>query len=126
MNSSAARKRAWRRRFNRLFGQMADGKNGSLLELLNLYRPYLLATARARLEQRLKAKAGPSDLVQETLVEADRAWHALADKPQSEEEIRVWLRNILFERLKALRRRYYRAQSRSVGRERSIDQSNSR
>ena len=55
MNSSAARKRAWRRRFNRLFGQMADGKNGSLLELLNLYRPYLLATARARLEQRLKA-----------------------------------------------------------------------
>jgi RNA polymerase sigma-70 factor, ECF subfamily len=126
MSSSAARKRSWRRRFNRLLAELADNQNGSLLALLNLYRPYLLATARARLEPRLKPKAGPSDLVQETLVEANRAWQVLDEKPRTEEETRLWLRNILFERLKALRRRYYRAQSRSVGRERSLDQSESR
>jgi RNA polymerase sigma-70 factor (ECF subfamily) len=99
---------------------------GALSEVLNLYRPYLLATARRRLERRLRAKAGPSDLVQETVIEAARAWYKLDAKPRTEPEIRMWLRNILLERLKVLRRRYYRAKSRSLRRERSLDEGESR
>jgi RNA polymerase sigma-70 factor (subfamily 1) len=126
MTPSPVSKRAWLKRFNRLFGKVVDGEDGSLFELFNLYRPYLLATAHARLEAQLKAKAGPSDLVQETFIAAKRAWKDLKEKPGSEEEVRLWLRNVLLARLKALRRRYYRAQSRSLRRERSLDQSASK
>jgi RNA polymerase sigma-70 factor (ECF subfamily) len=122
MGSSPAQARISKTRLRQLLDDLRNGRGEALAALLNLYRPYLLATARARLEDRLKAKAGPSDLVQETLAEAHRAWDRLESKPQSEEELRVWLRNILLERLKALRRRYYRAQSRSLRRERSLDE----
>jgi RNA polymerase sigma-70 factor (ECF subfamily) len=126
MSSPPARKRISSRRLAQLLAALETGRAEALAPLLDLYRPYLLATARARLEDRLKAKAGPSDLVQETLAEAHRVWDRLENKPQTEEELRVWLRNILLERLKALRRRYYRAQSRSLRRERSLDEGESK
>jgi RNA polymerase sigma-70 factor (subfamily 1) len=126
MSTSPARNRISARRLRQLLAAVTSGQELALAPLLDLYRPYLLATARARLEHRLKAKAGPSDLVQETLAEAHRAWDRLEKKPQTEEELRVWLRNLLLERLKALRRRYYRAKSRSLRRERSLDEGESK
>jgi RNA polymerase sigma-70 factor, ECF subfamily len=117
--------RAWHQKLSHLLNSAAGGEKSSLAALLDLYRPYLLATARARLEQRLSAKAGPSDLVQETLTEAIVAWDEVKERPRSPDEMRLWLRNIMFARLKELRRRYYQVQSRSVGREWSLDQSGS-
>lgn len=126
MDSSPTRIRVSRKKLRQLLDELRDGRGDALATILNLYRPYLLATARARLEDRLKPKAGPSDLVQETLVQAHRIWSRLEHKPQSEDELRVWLRNILLARLKALRRRYYRAKSRSLRRERSLDEGESK
>jgi RNA polymerase sigma-70 factor (ECF subfamily) len=126
MDSSPTRVRVSRKKLRQLLDELRHGRGDALATILNLYRPYLLATAKARLEDRLKPKAGPSDLVQETLVEAHRMWSRLDHKPKSEDELRVWLRNILLERLKALRRRYYRAKSRSLRRERSLDEGESK
>jgi RNA polymerase sigma-70 factor (subfamily 1) len=126
MDSSPTRIRVSRKKLRQLLNELRHGRGDALATILNLYRPYLLATAKARLEDRLKPKAGPSDLVQETLAEAHRMWSRLDHKPQSEDELRVWLRNILLERLKALRRRYYRAKSRSLRRERSLDEGESK
>lgn len=126
MDSSPARSRFSRKRLGQLFADLTSGRGEALATLLDLYRPYLLATAQARLEDRLKPKAGPSDLVQETLTAALHAWGTLDAKPQTEEELRKWLRQILMEQLKALRRRYYRAKSRSLRRERSLDEGESK
>ncbi len=126
MSWSPASQRISSRRLRKLLTALEAGQAEALAPLLDLYRPYLLATAHARMNSPLKAKAGPSDLVQETLTEAHRAWQGLEEKPQSEEELRVWLRNILLERLKALQRRYYRAKSRSLQRERSLDDGKSK
>lgn len=126
MSSFPARGRVSRHQLEGLLAELRRGRQESLTILLDLYRPYLLATARARLEDRLKAKAGPSDLVQETLIEATRAWELLEERPRTEDEFRLWLRNILRDRFKALRRRYYRAKQRSLGRERSLDEGESK
>jgi RNA polymerase sigma-70 factor, ECF subfamily len=121
MASSSAPARVPKQTFHCLLAATQQGSGGALAALLDLYRPYLLATAAARIDHRLNAKAGASDLVQETLQEAHRKFAGLDEKPQTESQLRFWLRNTLLERLKALRRRYYRAQRRSVRRERSLD-----
>lgn len=126
MDPSPARIRPSKKGIQDLLKGLSQGGGETLANLLNLYRPYLLATAKARLEDRLKPKAGASDLVQETLAEAHRAWQRLDRKPQTEEEFRIWLRNILLDRLKTLRRRYYRAKSRSLRRECSLDDGESK
>jgi RNA polymerase sigma-70 factor, ECF subfamily len=126
VDSTPTRIRISRKRLRQLLDEIGHGRSEALAAVLNMYRPYLLATARARLEIRLKAKAAPSDLVQETVAEAHQAWSQLKKKPESEEEVRAWLRNILLERLKALRRRYYRAECRSLRRERSLDEGESK
>jgi RNA polymerase sigma-70 factor (ECF subfamily) len=126
MDSSSPATRVSQRRLQKLFAELRRGDGQVLAAILDLYRPYLLATAQARMDRRLKAKAGPSDLVQETLADAHRAWQRIDHKPKTDAEFREWLRMILLERLKALRRRYYGAQSRSLKRERSLDDGQSK
>jgi RNA polymerase sigma-70 factor, ECF subfamily len=126
MDSSPPTDRVSRRRLQKFHSELQRGDAQALASLLNFYRPYLLATARARLDNRLRVKAGPSDVVQETLAEAHRAWDKIEQRPRTEDEFREWIRGILLERLKALRRRFYRAQSRSLRRERSLDDGQSK
>lgn len=126
MDSSPPCVRISRRRLEQLFAELQAGHDEALALLLDVYRPYLLATARARLDGKLNAKAGPSDMVQETIAEAHQAWQRIDQKPKTEDEFREWLRILLLERLKALHRRYYRAQSRSLRRERPLDDGQSK
>jgi RNA polymerase sigma-70 factor, ECF subfamily len=126
VDSSLISERLSPKRLQQLLTDLPSGREELLSLLVEFYRPYLLAIARVRLDDRLKAKAGPSDLAQETLLAAHREWEQLADRPKTEEELRKWLRGILMERLKALRRRFYRAQRRSLVREQSLDVGDSR
>lgn len=126
MDSSPSCVRISARRLERLFNELQAGQGEALAVLLDIYRPYLLATARARLDGKLNAKAGPSDMVQETIVAAHQAWPRIEQQPKSADEFREWLRILLLERLKALRRRYYRAQSRSLNREQLLDDGHSK
>ena len=66
------------------------GTDDALGHLLECCRQYLLSVANAELDAHLRTKAGASDLVQETFLEAVR----IVDRfhGDSLEELRLWLR----------------------------------
>lgn len=69
------------------------GDQESLAELLAVYRGYLLAIAVAKFDRRVRARCNPSDVVQETLLEAYRDFHMF--RGGLEREFLAWLRRIL-------------------------------
>jgi len=89
-----------------------DEEPGRLMDGL---RQYLLMMANQVIGPELQAKLGPSDLVQDTFLEAQR--HPGGFEGRSEPEIRAWLRKILECRLANLRRSYLGTEKRDVARE---------
>lgn len=82
---------------------------------LEAYRDYLLLLARARVGGKLRAKLDPSDVVQQTLLEAHRDRGQLrGDDPAP------WLRKILARKIANAARDLGRAR-RDAGRERSLE-----
>jgi RNA polymerase sigma-70 factor (ECF subfamily) len=109
-----------KKRAARLLAAARQGEQDAGVQLLELYRPYLLAIANGEFDPALRGKAGPSDLVQESLVVATGL---MPDKvQQTESEFRGWLREILVRRLDALRQRYRRTAKRQIRRERSLEE----
>ncbi|MHC4933857.1 MAG: sigma-70 family RNA polymerase sigma factor [Planctomycetota bacterium] len=95
------------------------GEAKALERLLELYRNYLGFLARAGVDSTLGAKADPSDLVQETLLQAFRKFPQF--RGVSEGELVAWLRQILARTLSMLVRRYRATAARNVVRERAIE-----
>jgi RNA polymerase sigma-70 factor, ECF subfamily len=85
--------------------------------VLERYRSYLRMLAEARLDRRLRAKIDPSDIVQETMLQAFRAWGDL--RGSSEGERLAWLRQILMRTLLHAVRDFGRAK-RDVKREQPL------
>jgi RNA polymerase sigma-70 factor (ECF subfamily) len=81
---------------------------------LERFRSYLLVLARAGLDPRLRPKVDPSDVVQQTMLEA----HAALDRldANTTAELAAWLRQILQRNLMNLGRDFTRAK-RDVRRE---------
>jgi RNA polymerase sigma-70 factor (ECF subfamily) len=86
---------------------------------LESYRPYLLGVANRELESDLMAKAGASDLVQETFLEAQRG--RTGYRGTTEAELRAWLRQILLHNLANFARHYREPKKRRMSREVPID-----
>jgi len=76
-----------------LISRARRGGNGARGQLLELYRNYLGILARLQINRRLQGKVAPSDLVQETFLEADRNFAGF--RGRSEGELIVWLRRVL-------------------------------
>jgi RNA polymerase sigma-70 factor, ECF subfamily len=99
--------------------------SGSALESLNLSdesgrmlercRQYLLMIANEVIGPELQAKLGPSDLVQDTFLEAQR--HLAIFRGKTDVELRAWLRKILECRLSNIRRAYLVREKRAASRE---------
>jgi RNA polymerase sigma-70 factor, ECF subfamily len=88
---------------------------GARDRLLARHRGRLLALIALRMDPRLRTRLDPSDVVQESLAEADRRLAAyLADQRLP---FYPWLRGLALERLGQLHRRHVRSQKRSVARE---------
>src|SRR5207302_6051490 len=100
------------------------GKNGATLER---FRAYLRLLARMQMGPRLQGKLDPSDLVQQTLLQALRALDRF--RGRSDAELAAWLRQILAHKLTNAARELGRAK-RDVGREcsleRALEQSSAR
>ena len=105
----------WKEQAQHLLRAAQDGDATARGQLLERYRKYLSSIAEAELASDLRPKAGPSDLVQDTLLEAHR-YFARFDGAQGD-EFRAWLRGILLNKLAQLHRHYHEAQKRAVGRE---------
>jgi RNA polymerase sigma-70 factor (ECF subfamily) len=97
--------------------RLANGKElGALLEL---YRDYLGVLAGARLGARLRGVINPSDLVQQTFLEACRDFGQF--QGTTEVQWRAWLRRILAHNLAALVERHVRARKRDIRRQVSLE-----
>jgi len=88
--------------------------------LLLRYQPWLALLARVQLGPRLKSKIDPSDVVQQTLLEACRALPQF--RGRTEPEFQAWLRQILAHVLAHADRHFHGTQKRAADRELSLDQ----
>lgn len=91
------------------------GSADALGRLLNEFRTFLGAIAAEQLDTDLQAKADASDLVQESLHEAQRAFAGFRD--DQPEQFRAWLRVILLNNVANFRRHWRDAEKRDVARE---------
>jgi RNA polymerase sigma-70 factor (ECF subfamily) len=94
------------------------GDEAAVGSLLELYRSYLRLLARAEIGRRLQGKLDPSDLVQDTLLEAHRNFGRFqgSDEPQ----FVSWLRQILAAKVANLVRHYFGTQGRDVRLEQAL------
>ena len=57
-----------------LISQARVGNQVALGRLLNAYQRYLMLLARLQIDEQLRGKVAPSDIVQETFLQAQRAF----------------------------------------------------
>lgn len=90
---------------------------------LERYRSYLLLLARQGLNPRFQGKADVSGLVQQTLLEAHRAWEQVAGQPAAAQE--AWLRRLLANNLRDEAKKW-NAAARDVSLEKDLERSSIR
>jgi RNA polymerase sigma-70 factor, ECF subfamily len=99
----------------RLLGEIAGGDRRAFERLFARHQTYLRQVISLRLDRRMRARLDPSDVVQETQMEAFRRLpDYLERRPMP---FRLWLRKTAQERLLAARRQHVDAARRAVGRE---------
>jgi RNA polymerase sigma-70 factor (ECF subfamily) len=103
---------------SQLLTEARQGKEG-LGALLELYRDYLHGRAGALIGLNLRGVVNPSDLVQQTFLEACRDFGQF--EGTTEAQWRAWLRRILAHNLATLVERHLRARKRDVRRQGSLD-----
>jgi RNA polymerase sigma-70 factor, ECF subfamily len=98
-----------------LLQQAKAGDRQAFERLLAAHQAYLRELVNLRMDPRLRPRIDPSDIVQETQLEAYRRLpRYLADQPMP---FRLWLRQIAHDRLLMLRRQHVGAARRTVERE---------
>lgn len=95
------------------------GSAEALERLLDSFRAYLLAVAGSEIDDGLRAKVAPSDIVQETLFEAHQGFGRF--QGDSTDAMLAWLRRILLNNLANHRRHFYDTDKRDVRREVPLD-----
>lgn len=104
---------------DQLLAEALRGSGESLGALLEVYRGYLYLQARAQLDLRLRSRANPSDVVQDTFLQACR--HFDQFRGRTTRELLGWLRRILAHRVARLAEQQVQAGKRTVRREVSLD-----
>ncbi|MDO4628951.1 MAG: sigma-70 family RNA polymerase sigma factor [Planctomycetia bacterium] len=104
--------------FEEMLERARSGDTGTLGELLDNYRNYLLFLARLQIDPRICGKLDASDIVQETFLEAYQAFPKF--RGTSEASFLAWLRQILASTLATSVRYYLGTKQRDVRLEREI------
>lgn len=108
---------------DQLLQEAQAGSSEALGRLLQSLRPYLLLIANEELDPRLRTKAGASDLVQDTFLDAQRDFGHFKGRTRS--EFFVWLRQILVHNMLNVTRDFCATQKREISREVSLGQDES-
>ncbi len=103
------------RQFEALLFRAQQGCPEAAGALLDAFRPYLLSLANEEMDLDLQSKAGGSDLVQETFLEAHLSIQDF--RGRTEGELLGWLRRILLNNLANFRRHFRDVSKRDVTRE---------
>jgi RNA polymerase sigma-70 factor (ECF subfamily) len=90
--------------FENVLRKARDGDPEAIGEILARYRNYLLHIAHEELDADLKPKVGASDLVQESILEGHRDFRQFTGS--SAVELMAWLRGILKNNLRDLRKAF--------------------
>lgn len=108
----------------RLLDEVASGDRAAFEELFARHERRLHRFVEMRIDRRLRARVDPSDVVQETQLQAfSRMDDYLVRRPMP---FRLWLQKTAYERLIKARRRHIRAARRSVERELPLPDRSSR
>lgn len=110
------------REFLQLLAAARGGNREALGELLQWYCNYLTILASTQLDKRLQRRLSPSDLVQDTLLAAQRDFPDF--RGQCERELLGWLRQILINSLHRAIEVHLKAGKRDLRREVSLDEMN--
>ena len=102
-----------------LLARARGGDGAARGRLLDLYRNYLRLLARTQIDAELRVRLDPSDLVQETLLEAHRDFERFTGA--TEGELLAWLRRILVRNLVDEAKRF-KARKRGAGRQQSLEE----
>src|SRR5437870_13481199 len=97
-----------------LLARARQGNGESLGALLEFYRNYLYLLARTQIDLHLQARANPSDLVQETSLQACSHFHQF--RGSTEKQLLAWLRRILVHNRAPVVEKQILAQKRKVRR----------
>jgi RNA polymerase sigma-70 factor (ECF subfamily) len=96
------------------------GEADAMGQLLEHYQPYLYLLAQRRLSPRIRTRVDPSDIVQQTLFEAQRDLSAF--RGDAAEELSAWLRRILQHNVQQSVERHWQTKKRSLQQERSLNE----
>jgi RNA polymerase sigma-70 factor (ECF subfamily) len=100
---------------HRLLHRLRAGDSQALDRLLNGHRDYLRTAVELRMDQKMRRRVDPSDVVQEAQLEAaQRMGDYLERQPMP---FHLWLRQTAYQNLLRLRRQHVEAECRAVGRE---------
>ena len=103
-----------------LLARARNGQSDCLGPLLEIYRNYLYLLARTQIDLHVQGRVNPSDVVQETFLQACRKFGQF--RGSSEREWLGWLRRILLNNLARVVEKQMRAKKRDVRREVSLDE----
>lgn len=106
-----------------LIEHLRQGDRSALAKLFQSHRDYLKHVIQLRINDDLRVRLDPSDVVQETQVEALKQLHEYASNPNL--PVRLWLRQIALDRLGMAHRRHLGARKRSVYRELALPEHSS-
>ncbi|MDO4549839.1 MAG: sigma-70 family RNA polymerase sigma factor [Planctomycetia bacterium] len=98
--------------------QARAGNSEALGFLLENYRNYLTFLAKMQLDSRLSGKIDPTDIVQETCLEAFQAFPKF--RGEQEGQFTAWLRQILVTKIAGATRHYFGTQRRDVRLEQNL------
>lgn len=95
-----------------------DGDSAAKGQLLDQFRPYLNVISQRMLNERIRGRLDPNDIVQVTFLEASRDFHAF--RGESIDSLLAWLRNILRNNVQTAHQEHLLTQKRSARMERNI------
>lgn len=98
--------------FDDLIKAARAGSRQALGDLFDRYRRYLILVAEREFPPQLRAKESPSDIVQDTFLDAQAGFAGF--RGLTEHEFYAWLRRALLRRVIKSHRRYQRTEKRDI------------